>query len=81
MFCVFSYWQICRLDSLCIIYKYAIEFYELGFSTIICPNLREFGLVIVRDHVWDPPYRISGWTVQFLFGQVDPINMPLGLMN
>jgi hypothetical protein len=25
-----------------------------GSSTIICSNLKQFGQVIVRDHLWDP---------------------------
>jgi hypothetical protein len=40
---------------------------ESGSSTIICPNLREFGHVIVRDYLWDSLDRISGWATQFLF--------------
>jgi hypothetical protein len=41
---------------------------------IIYPNLREFGQVIVRYYLWNPPDRISGWVIQFLFGQVGLIS-------
>jgi len=43
-------------------------------SQIICPNLREFGQVIMRDHLWDSLNRISGWVAQFLFCQVNSIS-------
>jgi hypothetical protein len=32
---------------------------ELRSSTIICPNLREFEQVIVRDHLWNLPDQIK----------------------
>jgi hypothetical protein len=34
-------------------------FKGLGYSTIICSNLREFGQVIMRDHLYDPPDQIK----------------------
>jgi len=41
---------------------------------MICPNLEEVRHVIVRDHVWNPPNQISGWTIQFLFGHLNLIS-------
>jgi len=35
---------------------------ELNFpKNFICPNSKEFGWVIVRYNLWDPPNLISGW--------------------
>jgi hypothetical protein len=41
-----------------------------GFSIIICPNLREFEQIIVRDHLWNSPDQIKIRLSNYLFGQV-----------
>jgi hypothetical protein len=28
----------------------------------------------MKNHLWDPPNRISSWVAQFLFGQVSSIS-------
>jgi hypothetical protein len=45
-----------------------------GSPQILCPNLIEFGQVVVSKHLWDPPDQISSWAAQLLFGQVGLIN-------
>jgi hypothetical protein len=45
-----------------------------GSPQILCPNLIQFGQVVVSKHLWDSPDRISSWATQLLFGQVGLIN-------
>jgi len=45
-----------------------------GSPQILCPNLIQFGQVIVSKHLWDPPDQISSWAAQLLFGQVGLVN-------
>jgi hypothetical protein len=45
-----------------------------GSPQILCPNLIEFRQVVVSEHLWYPPDRISSWAAQLLFGQVGLIN-------
>jgi hypothetical protein len=40
-----------------------------GSTQIICLNLREFGQVIVRDHLWDTPDQIKIELVNHLSGK------------
>jgi hypothetical protein len=47
---------------------------KLGSFTIICLNLREFGYVIVRDHLWDPHDQIKIGLPNHLSDQVSPIS-------
>jgi hypothetical protein len=47
---------------------------RLGFSIIICWNLREFEQVIVRDHLRDPPDQTKIGMSNHLFGQTSFIN-------
>jgi hypothetical protein len=46
----------------------------LGSSTIICPNLREFRQVIMRDHLWNPLNQLKIGLPNHLFDHVSPIN-------
>jgi hypothetical protein len=53
--------------------SYGLNF-GLGSSTIICLNLREFGRVIVRDHLWDSPDQIKIGLSNHLSDQVGHIS-------
>jgi len=46
------------------------------FFIIICMNLnlREFGQMILKNYLWNPPDQISGWLTQFLFRKVSFIS-------
>jgi hypothetical protein len=46
----------------------------LRSSAIICSNLKEFGQVIVRDYLWDPPDQIKIGLPKHLFGHVGSIS-------
>jgi hypothetical protein len=48
--------------------------YELRFPQIFCPNLIEFGQVVVSEHLRDPPDQIKVGLPNCLSGQVDLIN-------
>jgi hypothetical protein len=47
---------------------------ELWLFIIICPNLREFEYVIIREHLWDLPDQIKNWIFNHLSGQVSLIS-------
>jgi hypothetical protein len=43
---------------------------RLGSSQIICPNLREFEQMIVRNYLWDLPDQIKIGMPKHLSGQI-----------
>jgi len=48
--------------------------YELRSPQILCPNLIEFGQVVVSEHLWDSPDQIKVGLPNCLSGQVNLIN-------
>jgi hypothetical protein len=47
---------------------------ELRSPQILCPNLIEFGQLVVSEHLWDPPDQIKVGLPNCLSGQVNLIN-------
>jgi hypothetical protein len=60
---IYYYWT-----AMAVLIKWGSFFFFFFFflNKIICPNLREFGDVIIIDHLLDLLNPISDWTTQFL---------------